>query len=51
LEGEPYDSSYVERFVKEIAKELPKDVKWRVRPHEAVNDDQTVDVSLTYETQ
>jgi len=49
LEGEPYDSSYVERFVKEIAHELPRDAKWRVNPHEAINEDQTVDVSLTYE--
>jgi outer membrane protein insertion porin family len=50
LEGDVYDSSYVGRFLKESAKELPPDAKWKISPHEAVNEDGTVDVSLTYET-
>ena len=50
LEGQVYDSGYLERFLKESAKDLPQDVQWKVTPHEAVNDDQTVDVSLLYET-
>jgi outer membrane protein assembly factor BamA len=50
LEGQVYDSSYVQRFLKESAKDLPQDVQWKVTPHEAVNDDQTVDVSLLYES-
>ena len=50
LEGQVYDSSYVDRFLRESSKDLPQDVQWKVTPHEAVNDDQTVDVSLVYET-
>ena len=50
LEGDIYDSSYVRRFIAESSKELPKENKWNINPHEAVNDDGTVDVSLTYET-
>jgi outer membrane protein assembly factor BamA len=49
LEGQVYDSSYFQRFVKESSKDLPQDVKWNVILHEALNDDQTVDVTLTYE--
>ena len=49
LEGQIYDSSYLQRFLNDSAKDLPQDVHWSVTAHQAVNDDQTVDVSLLYE--
>ncbi len=48
-EGQVYDSSYVQRFRVDSAKDLPPDSKWDVEPHIAVNDDMTVDVTLPYE--
>jgi outer membrane protein insertion porin family len=48
-EGDAYDSGYVERFVKASLEQLPAGFKWNVIPHEALNDDRTVDVSLRYE--
>jgi outer membrane protein assembly factor BamA len=48
-EGDTYDSSYIQRFLKDTAKELPPGIKWKANPHEAINDDDTVDVSLTFE--
>jgi outer membrane protein assembly factor BamA len=48
-EGDTYDSGYIERFLASTFKELPPGIKWTVVPHEAVNDDRTVDVTLRYE--
>jgi outer membrane protein insertion porin family len=50
-ESEIYDSSYLERFLAESRKDLPSGAQWKVIPHEAINDDQTVDITLTYQTQ
>ena len=49
LEGQVYDSSYFERFQAESSKDLPPGIKWSVTPHVALNDDETVDVTLRYE--
>ena len=48
-EGQVYDSSYVTGFLSESTKDLPTDTKWSTTVHEALNDDKTVDVTLTYE--
>jgi outer membrane protein assembly factor BamA len=48
-EGQVYDSSYVSKFLAESTKDLPTDIKWITKLHEAVNDDKTVDVTLSYE--
>jgi outer membrane protein insertion porin family len=47
-EGQIYDSSYVQRFLAESTKDLPVDTKWTTDVHEAVNDDKTVDITLSY---
>jgi outer membrane protein assembly factor BamA len=47
-EGQVYDSSYVQRFLAESTKHLPVDMKWTTDVHEAVNDDKTVDITLSY---
>lgn len=49
-EGQVYDSSYVQRFLAENTKDLPQDTKWKTTVHTALNDDETVDVTLGYET-
>jgi outer membrane protein insertion porin family len=49
-EGDVYDSSYIARFLAESAKDLPANSKWMITPNEAINEDQTVDVTLRYET-
>jgi outer membrane protein assembly factor BamA len=48
-EGTVYDSSYVPRFLSESTKDLPTDTKWNTTVHEALNDDKTVDITLSYE--
>ncbi|HEY6182262.1 MAG TPA: POTRA domain-containing protein, partial [Terriglobales bacterium] len=48
-EGQVYDSGYVVRFMSESRRDLPTDTKWDITVHEALNDDKTVDVTLTYE--
>ncbi|HSS99548.1 MAG TPA: POTRA domain-containing protein [Terriglobales bacterium] len=48
-EGQVYDSSYVPRFLLESTRDLPPDTKWNTSVHEALNDDKTVDITLTYE--
>ncbi len=48
-EGQVYDSGYIERFLSESTRDLPADTKWKTTVHEALNDDKTVDVTLTYE--
>ncbi len=48
-EGQVYDASYVAGFLQESAKDLPTGTKWNTTVHEALNDDKTVDVTLTYE--
>jgi outer membrane protein assembly factor BamA len=50
VEGQVYDSSYVQRFLVESTRDLPADTKWTTDVHEALNDDQTVDVTLRYES-
>jgi outer membrane protein assembly factor BamA len=48
-EGEPYDSSYAQRFVKQAVAELSKDAQWSIAVNESVNEkDKTVDVSLHF---
>ncbi len=48
-ETDPYDSSYVQRFIESSWKLLPTGLNWTVSIQEAVNEkDQTVDVSLRY---
>jgi outer membrane protein assembly factor BamA len=48
-EGEPYDSSYPARFVRESSGDLPTGVHWKITPHESINEDEkTVDVTMTY---
>jgi len=48
-EGEPYDTSYPERFVRESSRDLPPGVHWKITRHEAINEeDKTVDVTITY---
>jgi len=47
-EGQVYDSGYVQRFLSESRRDLPEDTKWDITLHEALNDDKTVDVTLTY---
>ena len=48
-ENQIYDSGYVARFLTESRSDLPTDTKWDTTVHEALNDDKTVDVTLTYE--
>jgi outer membrane protein assembly factor BamA len=48
-EGEPFDASYGERFIKESWRDLPTGVHWNIKYHESVNEsDKTVDVTLMY---
>ncbi len=48
-EGEPYDSTYSQRFVKQAAAELSKDAQWSIAVSESVNDkDKIVDVVLHF---
>ena len=48
-EGETYDSSYSQRFVKQALADLPSDAHWSIDVNESVNDqDKTVDVTLRF---
>ena len=48
--GEPYDTSYPERFVDESLKELSLMGEWNVSVHETPNgDDKTVDVTVRFD--
>jgi outer membrane protein insertion porin family len=48
-EGEIYDSSYSQRFVKQALADLPSDAHWSIKVDESVNDkDKTVDVTLRF---
>jgi outer membrane protein assembly factor BamA len=48
-ETDPYDSSYLQRFIEQSWKLLPTGIDWTVSIHEAVNEkDQTVDITLRY---
>jgi outer membrane protein assembly factor BamA len=47
-EGDPYDSSYPQRFFKEAAADLPTSARWNMKVHEAIEKDRTVDVSLRF---
>jgi outer membrane protein insertion porin family len=48
-EGEPFDASYGERFIKESWRDLPAGIRWNVKYHESINEsDKTVDVTLMY---
>jgi outer membrane protein assembly factor BamA len=48
-EADPYDSSYLKRFIEQSWKILPSNMNWTVSVHEGVNEkDKTVDVSVRY---
>ncbi len=48
-EGEPYDTSYPARFVKEASRDFPAGVRWNIKAHESINEaEKTVDVTLTF---
>jgi outer membrane protein assembly factor BamA len=48
-EGEIYDSSYSQRFVKQALADLPADAHWSINVNESVNEqDKTVDVTLKF---
>lgn len=47
-EGDPYDSSYPQRFFKDAAADLPTGARWSMKVHEAIEKDKTVDVSLRF---
>jgi outer membrane protein assembly factor BamA len=48
-EGEPFDASYGERFIKDSWRDLPTGVQWNIKYHESINEsDKTVDVTLVY---
>jgi outer membrane protein assembly factor BamA len=48
-EGEPYDTSYPERFIHDSARDLPPGIHWKITAHESINEDtKTVDVTITY---
>jgi outer membrane protein assembly factor BamA len=48
-EGEPYDSTYPQQFVKQAVLDLSKDGRWTAAVHESVDDkDSTVDVNLAF---
>ena len=49
-EGDTYNSGYIQRFLDGTSSQLPKDVKWKIVPNEALNDDKTVDVTLRFES-
>jgi outer membrane protein insertion porin family len=51
-EGDPYDASYPQRFVKETGNIVAPNVKWAVSIHESLNQkDKTVDVELRFTPQ
>jgi outer membrane protein assembly factor BamA len=48
-EGEPFDASYAEHFIKESWRDLPAGIHWNIEYHESINEsDKTVDVTLMY---
>ena len=48
-EGETYDSTYSQRFVKRAVADLPADAHWSIAVNESVNEqDKTVDVTLRF---
>lgn len=48
-EGEPFDASYGERFIKDSGRDLPAGVRWDIKYHESINEsDKTVDVTFVY---
>jgi outer membrane protein assembly factor BamA len=48
-EGEPFDASYAEHFIKESWRDLPAGIHWNIKYHESINEsDKTVDVTLMY---
>lgn len=51
-EGDPYDASYPQRFVRETGNIVAPNVKWAVSIHESLNQkDKTVDVELRFTPQ
>jgi outer membrane protein assembly factor BamA len=48
--GDPYDASYLKRFLKDAAPDYEPIGPWRITPHVSVEDkDKTVDVSLRFD--
>ena len=48
-QGEPYDSTYVKRFLKDTGDLLPPSIKWGVTIHEDLNEkEKTVDVTVRF---
>jgi outer membrane protein assembly factor BamA len=48
-QGQPFDSSYADTFIKESWRDLPAGVPWTIKYHESINEsDKTVDVTLLY---
>jgi len=48
-QGEPYDASYVKRFLKDTGALVPPSIKWGVTIHEDLNEkDKTVDVTVRF---
>ncbi|PYY08926.1 MAG: hypothetical protein DMG69_12890 [Acidobacteria bacterium] len=51
-EGEPYDSSYPQRFFKDAAADMPASARWNMKVDESLNNkDKTVDVTLRFSPQ
>ncbi|HYL16552.1 MAG TPA: POTRA domain-containing protein [Terriglobales bacterium] len=48
-EGEPYDSSYPQRYLKDASADLPTGVRWGMKVNESlIEKDKTVDVTLLF---
>jgi len=48
-EGEPYDSTYPQRFFQDAAADLPAGVRWKMKADESLNEkDKTVDITLGF---
>ncbi len=48
-EGEPFDQSYPEKFIRESGRDLPPGVRWKITAHESINENEkTVDVTISY---
>jgi outer membrane protein assembly factor BamA len=48
-QGEPYDSSYSQRFFQDAAADMPSSSRWNMKVDETLNDkDKTVDVTLRF---
>ena len=48
-QGEPYDASYVKRFLKDTGALVPPSIKWGVTIHEDLNEkDKSVDVTVRF---